>query len=55
VTAIGKGGFKACPNVTISCARSSKPSGWHDDWNPDNRPVVWKNKLKSFFSRLRSN
>ena len=44
VTAMGKGVFKACPNVTIYCAHPSKPSDWADDWNPDNRPVVWNHK-----------
>lgn len=38
---IGKEAFRGCDNITIYCEANSKPNGWHDDWNPDNRPVVW--------------
>lgn len=34
--------FKGCENLTIYCEAESKPEGWSDDWNPDNRPVVWR-------------
>lgn len=33
--------FSGCNNLTVYCEAESKPSGWNDDWNPDNRPVVW--------------
>ena len=32
--------FKECPNLTIYCEADSQPGEW-DEWNPDNRPVVW--------------
>ena len=41
VMEIGGGAFNGCSNLTIYCKVSSKPSGWTDDWNPDNCPVVW--------------
>ena len=33
--------FFSCDNLTIYCEVSSKPNGWDEYWNPDNRPVVW--------------
>ncbi len=41
VTSIGKIAFGDCPVLTIFCEAKSKPKGWDNDWNPDNRPVVW--------------
>lgn len=41
VTSIGERAFSDCPTLTIFCEAKSKPKGWDDDWNPDNRPVVW--------------
>lgn len=41
VTSISTDAFRECENLTIYCEAPSKPSGWADDWNPDNRPVVW--------------
>ena len=32
--------FKECPNLAIYCEADSQPAEW-DEWNPDNRPVVW--------------
>ena len=32
--------FKECPNLAIYCETDSQPGEW-DEWNPDNRPVVW--------------
>lgn len=32
--------FKDCPNLAIYCEADSQPGEW-DEWNPDNRPVVW--------------
>lgn len=33
--------FRGCSSLTIYCEADFKPDGWHNDWNPDNRPVVW--------------
>lgn len=41
VTTIGSGTFYGCPNLTIYCEASSKPDGWDNNWNLNNRPVVW--------------
>ena len=46
VTSIGINAFEWCDKLTIYCEAKSKPEGWHADWNPDNRPVVWGRKLK---------
>lgn len=41
VTSIGDYAFYYCENLTIYCEADSKPEGWHENWNPSNRPVVW--------------
>lgn len=41
VSTIGLNAFKGCSSLQIKCKASSKPSGWNDSWNPDNRPVTW--------------
>ena len=41
VTSIGRYAFRECSNLTIYCRASSQPSGWDEDWNYRNRPVVW--------------
>lgn len=41
VLEIGENAFSKCWEITIYAEAESKPSGWHNDWNPDNRPVVW--------------
>jgi hypothetical protein len=41
VTSIGNNAFTGCSSLTIYCEADSKPEGWDDNWNPDNRPVVW--------------
>lgn len=33
--------FMYTGDININCEAESKPSGWHDDWNIDNREVVW--------------
>ena len=38
---MGEGVFEYCPNLTIHCEASSKPSGWSDSWNGHQCPVVW--------------
>ena len=38
---IGRHAFKNCPKVVILCEAEEKPTDWAEDWNPDNRPVVW--------------
>lgn len=45
VTSIYDSAFKGCSSLTIYCEVSSKPSGWHNDWNKDNEcAVVWNYK-----------
>ena len=42
VTSIGHFAFfAACESLTIYCEASSKLDGWDDEWNPNDRPVVW--------------
>ena len=41
VTIIGSHAFLNCPNLTIYTEFENRPSGWHFNWNPDNRTVVW--------------
>ena len=41
VTSIGNKAFAHCSGLTIYCEADSKPSGWDNDWNYSNRPVVW--------------
>jgi len=41
VTRIGNRAFYNCTSLTIYCEATSKPSGWHSDWNGSRRPVVW--------------
>ena len=43
VTNIGIAAFKGCSNASFECDFESKPDGWDEWWNYDNRPVVWKN------------
>ncbi len=43
VTNIGMSAFKGCRNASFECEAASKPDGWDESWNYDNRPVVWKN------------
>jgi len=49
VTTVGKNTFMGCNNLTIYCIASGKPNGWNDNWNPDNRPVVWGTKIVGDF------
>ncbi|MCK9536302.1 MAG: leucine-rich repeat protein, partial [Bacilli bacterium] len=41
VTSIGDYAFSDCTSLTIYVKATSKLSGWSDDWNYSNRPVVW--------------
>ncbi len=41
VTQIGAYAFDGCDSLTIYCKTESKPSGWDDEWNPDNCNVIW--------------
>ena len=45
VLVMGKGAFDGCTNLTIYCEAISRPTSWVEDWNPDNRPVVWAYNL----------
>lgn len=33
--------FKGCKNLIIYCEATQQPSGWNDEWNSDNIPVIW--------------
>ena len=41
VTSIGEYAFYGCAPLTIYCEAASKPSGWDNNWNFHNCPVVW--------------
>ena len=41
VVSIGLQEFRGCSNLSIYCEAPSKPAGWADSWNQDNRPVFW--------------
>ena len=47
VTYIGDSAFLGCNNLTIYSEAESKPEGWSEKWNPNNRPVVWKNGVET--------
>ena len=36
------------PNLTIYAEAESQPAGWHVNWNPQNRPVVWGYVFEEF-------
>lgn len=38
---VGKYAFDDCDKLTIKCEIEEQPTTWADDWNPDNRPVIW--------------
>ena len=44
VTSMGNYAFRGCSKLTINVRAASKPSDWHNDWNPDGRPVNWAYK-----------
>ena len=44
VTSIGASAFYNCNGLTIYCEETSRPSGWDQDWNPFDCPVVWDYK-----------
>ena len=41
VTSISEYTFSRCTSLTIYCEATSKPSGWHSNWNDYGCPVVW--------------
>ncbi len=41
VAIIGGWAFEACDRITIYAEADSQPEGWHSDWNPNDRPIVW--------------
>ena len=46
VTSIGDRAFSYCDSLTIYCEAKSKPTGWNNNWNYSNRPVVWGYTVK---------
>ena len=41
VETVGVAAFTGNSKLTIYCEAESKPDGWHDYWNFDDRPVEW--------------
>lgn len=41
VESIGVAAFRSCNALTIYCEVAEKPSGWNNEWNEYNCPVVW--------------
>ena len=41
VSEVEKDIFEKSGHLTIYCEAESKPEGWNEHWNSDNRPVVW--------------
>ena len=42
ITRIGNNAFKDCEDLTIYCEVKTQPKTWSENWNPDNRPVIWQ-------------
>jgi len=42
VTTVGEEAFAYSSNLTITCKLTSAPSGWDEDWNYSNCPVIWE-------------
>ena len=40
VESVGENAFKGCDNVVIYCESQNITETWHENWNPDNRPVL---------------
>ena len=41
ITSLGRNAFEGAQTLTLTAEVPSRPSGWHEDWNPLNRPVIW--------------
>lgn len=41
VATIGEHTFRGCSSLTIYAETAMRPAGWRDQWNIDNRTVVW--------------
>ena len=41
VTGIGDNAFFGCEELMIFCEAESKPSGWSESWNPQEKTTVW--------------
>ncbi len=44
VSSVGSSVFSNCKVLTIYAETASKPSGWDNNWNSNNHPVVWNSK-----------
>ena len=44
VERVNKDAFLNCKDLTIYCEAEEKGKYWHEEWNPDNLPVVWNHK-----------
>ena len=49
VVRIGEGAFAKCGNLEIKCSTVTQPKGWHNEWNPDSRPVEWGAEVNGDF------
>lgn len=52
VTVVAENAFSGCNNLTIYCQAESQPTGWAENWNPLNRPVVWGYKVPTAASEF---
>ncbi len=41
ISKIGERAFYKCNSLTINAEATEKPSGWHENWNSSNCPVIW--------------
>ncbi|MBQ8292965.1 MAG: leucine-rich repeat domain-containing protein [Bacilli bacterium] len=41
ITKVGEEAFVDCDILVIACEAKKQPSGWANNWNPENRPTVW--------------
>lgn len=41
VISMGAHAFSMCGDLEIYCEAPSKPDGWDNEWNSQNRPVIW--------------
>lgn len=44
ITYVGQQAFAKCENITIYCQASAQPEGWHENWNSDNKEIIWNVK-----------
>ncbi len=45
ISTIEENAFKDCTILIIVCEAKKKPANWHDNYNPEDRPVFWGNYI----------